>query len=672
MAVFLSTGPVAKAEAQAVLKCRVSSRLEEVGTEELRDRAAREMQWISDRDIGNLYLLLQSWVNVLKQNQLTWWVEMPETPVVGWLLGIRQTLPISDSFVQTSADKRKITFIASSIGERLLLASMLQQSGQIVDPGRYVIIRWHCIWTGFSQAAEDSSQVDLLDEKIFCDFFRFDGLSQLEKLEYATNVRRRERNIEKSELEEALMAKFAVADSSRREMLYYLTLFWKEFGLPEPQFVSDRASIAQIMSISESLPSYFETLAVANVVFGSLQGGGDPYKFLLDSADKKTVTYMPPKADAISDERCRRLDKRKLLKQGLSENDLKWMEGIHCLYSPAYLRGVWEILLRTDYYRRHHLTEWRRVMENKGLEHVSEKMKTALELIESSWMKQEDYQRRVAVGELADYEKLVHNLGDRKFEQLHPEHPLADKNRYLRIGAADCIRDIAAKRLTPFPDAVLDKICELLFDCSGSVRHSLAAALYHAGDHSSAKVLRELVQTEQDSAMVRETVEVAALRCGQRGLGCKQVPLDPPAVSLVSADVNLAIELNRLAKERGFHLLFPEPEISDLFVFPAKVRIVNRRALGITAWNYFLGFLEEGNRPLSEAAKKELAADGIDCDDYEMDEPPLILIDGFSQEEDEAWGLLPEMGLEVNRAEEWMCDWILAKVVEILGRGEVC
>ena len=55
-----------------------------------------------------------------------------------------------------------------------------------------------------------------------------------------------------------------------------------------------------------------------------------------------------------------------------------------------------------------------------------------------------------------------------------------------------------------------------------------------------------------------------------------------------------------------------------------------------------------------------------------MDEPPLILIDGFSQEEDEAWGLLPEMGLEVNRAEEWMCDWILAKVVEILGRGEVC
>ena len=96
-------------------------------------------------------------------------------------------------------------------------------------------------------------------------------------------------------------------------------------------------------------------------------------------------------------------------------------------------------------------------MKNRGLEHVSENLKTALELIESSWLQQEEYRRRVAAGELADYEKLVYILGDRKFEQLHPDHPLADRNRFSRIGAADCIRDIAAKRLTPFPDAVLDK-----------------------------------------------------------------------------------------------------------------------------------------------------------------------------------------------------------------------
>ena len=187
-------------------------------------------------------------------------------------------------------------------------------------------------------------------------------------------------------------------------------------------------------------------------------------------------------------------------------------------------------LLSIDYYRRQHLPEWRRVMENRGLEHVSENLKTALELIESSWLQQEDYRRRVAAGELVDYEKLVYTLGDRKL-----------------------------------------------------------------------------------------------LRCD--------------AGSVVWA-----------AK-----------------IFPAKVRIVNRRVLGITAWHYFLEFLEEANRPLSEEAIKELAADGIDSNDFEIKDPPLILIDGFSSEEEKTWGLLAEIGMKVYRAEDWMGDWILAKVREILG-----
>ena len=40
----------------------------------------------------------------------------------------------------------------------------------------------------------------------------------------------------------------------------------------------------------------------------------------------------------------------------------------------------------------------------------------------------------------------------------------------------------------------------------------------------------------------------------------------------------------------------------------------------------------------------------------------MILTDGFSQTEEAAWGLLPEAGMEVYRTEEWMNDWILAKV----------
>ena len=306
-------------------------------------------------------------------------------------------------------------------------------------------------------------------------------------------------------------------------------------------------------------------------------------------------------------------------------------------------------------------------MENKDGEQVAMNLRTALEQIESSWMHHAEYQRQVAVGGLADYEKLVYGLGDRKFEQLHPSHPLADKNRTLRMVAADYIRDTAAKRLKPFPEMIRKKIGELMFDCSGAVRHSLATALYHAGNHRSMQRLQELAQTEQNSAMVRDTAAVAALRCWQRGVGCKQVPLEQPSVSIVSADVNLAIELDRLSKKVGFRLLFPEPETSDLFVFPASIRIVNRRALGQTAWRYYLDFLEEVNRPLGEDEKRALLRDGIADEDLSMTpEPPLILTDGFSQVEEAAWGQLTEVGMEVYRAEEWMRDWILAKVSEIM------
>lgn len=311
-------------------------------------------------------------------------------------------------------------------------------------------------------------------------------------------------------------------------------------------------------------------------------------------------------------------------------------------------------------------------MENKGGEQVATNLRTALEQIESSWMHHAEYQRQVAAGGLADYEKLVYGLGDRKFEQLHPSHPLADKNRTSRMGAADYIRDTAAKRLKPFPETIRKTIGELMFDCSGAVRHSLATAMYHAGNHRSMQRLQELAQMEQNSAMVRDTAAVAALRCWQRGVDCKRVPLEQPSVSIVSADVNLAIELDRLSKKMGFRLLFPEPVTSDLFVFPASVRIVNRRALGQTAWRYYLDFLEERNRPLGEDEKLILLKDDITDEDLSMTlEPPLILTDGFSQVEAENWGLLPEVGMEVYRAEEWMNDWILAKVNEILENSKM-
>ena len=73
-------------------------------------------------------------------------------------------------------------------------------------------------------------------------------------------------------------------------------------------------------------------------------------------------------------------------------------------------------------------------------------------------------------------------------------------------------------------------------------------------------------------------------------------------------------------------------------------------------------------RPIGEAEQKELEAAEIDCNKLTGEEAVVILTDGFFAEEEEAWGLLPEAGLQVYRTEEWMGDWIVAKVRELAGR----
>ena len=123
-------------------------------------------------------------------------------------------------------------------------------------------------------------------------------------------------------------------------------------------------------------------------------------------------------------------------------------------------------------------------------------------------------------------------------------------------------------------------------------------------------------------------------------------------------------------------MIFPEPNTPDLYVFPAVLRIVDRRVLGGKAWNWYLKFLEELMRPFSASALEEVSAEGIRCEEFATIEPPMILTDGILQEEEEAWGTLPTAGPTVFRAEEWMDDWILNKAREIItnydGKGRNC
>lgn len=91
---------------------------------------------------------------------------------------------------------------------------------------------------------------------------------------------------------------------------------------------------------------------------------------------------------------------------------------------------------------------------------------------------------------------------DYKFQQKYPEHPMSG-GRYIRIKAADGIRDLARDDSEPFPAEVLEKLHLSLFDCCATVRLSIAEALYHGGDSSSIPFLKELAEYETESNMVK-------------------------------------------------------------------------------------------------------------------------------------------------------------------------
>lgn len=665
MAVLFLTGPMELSEAQKYLEGQIVKKLDEKGSvpdlERLRAIVIKEMQWIADQKLANLYILLAAWAKFLLENQLAWWCEIPKTPVVGWLLGIRQAIEESDNVLETFDLDESVTLIVSELGEKMLLALVLRQPSQIETPDRYVPIRWNCFWPQTKEAEPNEGQMETILYKTICSVFRYDGLAKLEKLEHDTCVRRRNQALTQEEIQESFLSQGLISDGERRNHFFLLYLLWQEANMPELPSIADKSAMDELLKFS-GVQEYIEDLTLANWISRTGQYNGDPFSFFMAHSLLSKISYRFPPGKTFHAMNCGGIDRRNLLSRGLSEDDFRWIDGIHRLFAPQYLRGICEIQLRIDYYRRQYPLDWRRIMDNEKPETVSLTLSTALENLASSSVTLEEYCVRMASGQIANYAELSFSLGDRKFEQLYPEHPLAERNRLIRIGAADHIRDIAATRLSPFPEMVLDKLHILLFDCSGAVRHSLATALYHAGNHSSVAVLKKLMQEEPNSQIVRETAEVAALRCWQREGGDKYVPMEKPALALVSSNLQLAIEMNRLAQKVEYQLIFPEPQTPDLFVFPAVVRVVNRRDLGMEGWNTYIHFLQELARPFSEEELNNLCLEQTEREELTKDEVPLILIDGFLPEEEAAWGTLPCSIGPVYRAEEWMTDWIVEKV----------
>ncbi len=95
------------------------------------------------------------------------------------------------------------------------------------------------------------------------------------------------------------------------------------------------------------------------------------------------------------------------------------------------------------------------------------------------------------------------------------DHPMASPQRFIRMGAADFIRDQAKEgALDPDKD-LMDRLHSSLFDCCAAVRMSVATAVGVLGQASSRPYLERLLEIETASPMVRGVVEIAIGSCSQ-------------------------------------------------------------------------------------------------------------------------------------------------------------
>jgi len=251
-------------------------------------------------------------------------------------------------------------------------------------------------------------------------------------------------------------------------------------------------------------------------------------------------------------------------------------------------------------------------------------------LFAARFMSMHDYKELIDCGQLVQKGKYV---VDRAFYNAHPDHPLAEENRFKRIDAADTIRDQAAVLQKPLPLELLEKIYPALFDCCAAVRHSLAQALFYGGATQSTHHLEELLEEETDSKMVREYTTAALERCRMRDL--KHLPEGKKVIMLVTKDIELYIALQKLAESEDAYLYMPQHNYSELIAWStsAAVQIVDRLLMGKDNWDAFCDYLEDVNQTGLEYPLRDESGEVI-FEEPIYDHTPLIYIDanlGFTQ-----------------------------------------
>ena len=122
---------------------------------------------------------------------------------------------------------------------------------------------------------------------------------------------------------------------------------------------------------------------------------------------------------------------------------------------------------------------------------------------------------RYRYGSIFDFEPAG-LVDDKKFRIAHPDHPMAEPQRFIRQEAADFINDFAGRTPTQIDHSTLEILHDSLFDRDPAVRMAIADALGKLRKPKSADVLKRLLAAETESQWVKSTAEKSIQACLDR------------------------------------------------------------------------------------------------------------------------------------------------------------
>jgi hypothetical protein len=213
-----------------------------------------------------------------------------------------------------------------------------------------------------------------------------------------------------------------------------------------------------------------------------------------------------------------------------------------------------------------------------GLPYLQDDWETALIALCRCFQTLDDHDAAIGSGQMVRKPVLA---DDGAFEEKYPDHPLAARNRFPRMAAADFFRDAASSVRTPFPQAVLDRLHVSLFDCCAAVRLSIAQALYLGGNETSYPHLERLAARETESPLARRCARVAAL---QHQPGDRLYPLGSRRILLLTSKVDLAASVQELAEAHGLTLILARPGTPDWMAISADATVLDRRLIAPDEW----------------------------------------------------------------------------------------